>query len=130
MLTGDKPRVAVIRTSDRSNFRKCRRAWAFQSHMRMNREPKKAAKPLVFGTGIYYAMEDMYNEDKRIFDSPVDALQAYKKALERQSRQEMPDEWEEEMEMGYSMMDYYKNCLLYTSPSPRDRQKSRMPSSA
>ena len=23
-----------------------------------------------------------------------------------------------------------KHCLLYTSPSPRDRQKSRMPSSA
>ena len=26
--------------------------------------------------------------------------------------------------------DRYWNCLLYTSPSPRDRQKSRMPSSA
>ena len=26
--------------------------------------------------------------------------------------------------------DQYENCLLYTSPSPRDRQKSRMPSSA
>ena len=25
---------------------------------------------------------------------------------------------------------YIKRCLLYTSPSPRDRQKSRMPSSA
>ena len=24
----------------------------------------------------------------------------------------------------------YLDCLLYTSPSPRDRQKSRMPSSA
>ena len=24
----------------------------------------------------------------------------------------------------------YRTCLLYTSPSPRDRQKSRMPSSA
>ena len=24
----------------------------------------------------------------------------------------------------------FDNCLLYTSPSPRDRQKSRMPSSA
>ena len=24
----------------------------------------------------------------------------------------------------------YKICLLYTSPSPRDRQKCRMPSSA
>ena len=28
-------------------------------------------------------------------------------------------------------LDYiFYNCLLYTSPSPRDRQKSRMPSSA
>ena len=25
---------------------------------------------------------------------------------------------------------YIGTCLLYTSPSPRDRQKSRMPSSA
>ena len=25
---------------------------------------------------------------------------------------------------------YFDSCLLYTSPSPRDRQKSRMPSSA
>ena len=28
------------------------------------------------------------------------------------------------------MPEGYRNCLLYTSPSPRDRQKSRMPSSA
>ena len=27
-------------------------------------------------------------------------------------------------------LDYFIPCLLYTSPSPRDRQKSRMPSSA
>ena len=27
-------------------------------------------------------------------------------------------------------LEYYYPCLLYTSPSPRDRQKSRMPSSA
>ena len=26
--------------------------------------------------------------------------------------------------------DLFQGCLLYTSPSPRDRQKSRMPSSA
>ena len=26
--------------------------------------------------------------------------------------------------------NWFKGCLLYTSPSPRDRQKSRMPSSA
>ena len=27
-------------------------------------------------------------------------------------------------------MDWFKDCLLYTSPSPRDRTRSRMPSSA
>ena len=30
---------------------------------------------------------------------------------------------------GFSYGDYL-SCLLYTSPSPRDRQKCRMPSSA
>ena len=30
----------------------------------------------------------------------------------------------------FEYRDKYYNCLLYTSPSPRDRQKSRMPSSA
>ena len=29
-----------------------------------------------------------------------------------------------------SIEQFDKGCLLYTSPSPRDRQKSRMPSSA
>ena len=29
-----------------------------------------------------------------------------------------------------AVFDYLSFCLLYTSPSPRDRQKSRMPSSA
>ena len=28
------------------------------------------------------------------------------------------------------LKEAFKTCLLYTSPSPRDRQKSRMPSSA
>ena len=31
---------------------------------------------------------------------------------------------------GYVLINMVMNCLLYTSPSPRDRQKSRMPSSA
>jgi hypothetical protein len=35
---------------------------------------------------------------------------------------------------GYELLSYAicneECCLLYTSPSPRDRQKSRMPSSA
>ena len=34
----------------------------------------------------------------------------------------LPIEWKIE--------EQYKNCLLYTSPSPRDLYRSRMPSSA
>ena len=30
----------------------------------------------------------------------------------------------------YRAVSHHPDCLLYTSPSPRDRQKSRMPSSA
>ena len=36
----------------------------------------------------------------------------------------------EEMKEKYKGQITLKTCLLYTSPSPRDRQKSRMPSSA
>ena len=32
--------------------------------------------------------------------------------------------------IAYEGRGLYVSCLLYTSPSPRDRQKSRMPSSA
>ena len=39
-------------------------------------------------------------------------------------------EQEAEDNEGFDMVDRQKGCLLYTSPSPRDRQKSRMPSSA
>ena len=40
-----------------------------------------------------------------------------------------------EVHDGAAVMDWMeqeqeRGCLLYTSPSPRDRQKSRMPSSA
>ena len=34
------------------------------------------------------------------------------------------------MPFGAGIWAYLHPCLLYTSPSPRDRQKSRMPSSA
>ena len=33
-------------------------------------------------------------------------------------------------EFGVDGDPMHQTCLLYTSPSPRDRQKSRMPSSA
>ena len=42
------------------------------------------------------------------------------------------EEYEEikKMNKNKNYFELVNNCLLYTSPSPRDRQKSRMPSSA
>ena len=34
------------------------------------------------------------------------------------------------LELEFEIFEQLNTCLLYTSPSPRDRQKSRMPSSA
>ena len=46
----------------------------------------------------------------------------------------VPEDPDEDSEEGPSQLKIYfegpNGCLLYTSPSPRDRQKSRMPSSA
>ena len=36
----------------------------------------------------------------------------------------------EDLQQAIEQMSQSMTCLLYTSPSPRDRQKSRMPSSA
>ena len=43
------------------------------------------------------------------------------------SKAKISEAWEKYKEEGGALS---KNCLLYTSPSPRDRTRSRMPSSA
>ena len=40
------------------------------------------------------------------------------------------EEGEISLEESFQLYHQGMDCLLYTSPSPRDRQKSRMPSSA
>ena len=49
-----------------------------------------------------------------------------------QSQIEMQDALDqiENLTISTNLSMYYTNCLLYTSPSPRDRTRSRMPSSA
>ena len=62
--------------------------------------------------------------------------QAYKELLPSQgpvNTQVVGDittEKSEQAQRVKDFMNYMLTCLLYTSPSPRDRQKSRMPSSA
>ena len=56
---------------------------------------------------------------KKIFDT-IDYRNRNEDYIKQYMHQPLINELEE----------LYEDCLLYTSPSPRDRQKSRMPSSA
>ena len=98
-------RVAVIRTSDRIQFKLCRRRWAWQSHMKMNLEPTTAATPLWFGTGIHFALEDLHGYKK--YEKPLHAFRDYVKATITQGRQYLPDDWKEHVGLGECMLDYY-----------------------
>ena len=65
--------------------------------------------------------EALYAEEKKAsldeFTSASQAVDALATGMSNHNRQDQA-------------VALRKNCLLYTSPSPRDRQKSRMPSSA
>ena len=49
----------------------------------------------------------------------------------REAGRQVLESFREAMQSGLAVLHMvFPTCLLYTSPSPRDRQKSRMPSSA
>ena len=56
--------------------------------------------------------------------TPISLLQGYSEAIV----DGVAETKEDQQELAQVILD--EACLLYTSPSPRDRQKSRMPSSA
>src|SRR6185436_15978480 len=78
--TVDTPhkRVAIVRTSDRSNFRRCRRRWNWSSHLRQALSPREHASPLWFGSGCHFAWEDFHGYHQYLH--PRDAFRAYVKA--------------------------------------------------
>ena len=57
------------------------------------------------------------------------ALQAYEQVKKQENLIESGQNFSALREVGFRVTESV-DCLLYTSPSPRDRQKSRMPSSA
>ena len=64
-------------------------------------------------------------EDEKVFNlQKIRSIAYLKEAIQWNS----DDNFDRVSSMGMVMI--LRDCLLYTSPSPRDRQKSRMPSSA
>ena len=78
--------------------------------------------------------DEIYAEDSEIENEPVVGIgaEALKQLLEDLTLDEVAEQLREEINgsKGQKRAKLIKRCLLYTSPSPRDRQKTRMPSSA
>ena len=64
-------------------------------------------------------MDDNDDDKKRVLTPPADWSEGMKP--------KSSDDYEDDID---ESTDWLEDCLLYTSPSPRDRTRSRMPSSA
>ena len=105
VTTKDGRQAIVMRTSDRIAFKKCRRSWAWSSHLKGNWGPNYLASPLWFGSAIHFALEDYHGYNR--FDSPVDAFRAYCIATSKQHLRDLPHDARELYHMGSAMMEYY-----------------------
>src|SRR5678809_451720 len=77
------------------------------------------------------ALEQRYLSNPQVFN---EVLKVESELVDAYARGQLSAEMRERFENSYlkqpALLQRAKFCLLYTSPSPRDRQKSRMPSSA
>lgn len=106
-------RVAVIRTSDRISFRRCRRRWGWNSHLRGNIGPKQNPAPLWMGTGFHFALEDFHSTN--VYGHPAKAFEAFVKATQRSVRQDpnrLPADISELSELACGMLSYYADEWL------------------
>lgn len=108
-VSSNTDRVAVVRTTDRIMFKRCRRRWGWQSHMRQNLGPKQNAAPLWLGSGFHFALEDFHGYNR--FGHPKAAFDAYVMATKKKSSR-LPEDWRELTELGQAMLEYYADDWL------------------
>jgi hypothetical protein len=110
-------RIAVVRTSDRTSFKRCRRRWNWQSHLRQNLAPREHVSPLWTGTGFHFALEDFHGWG--VFPHPRDAFKAYVKATHAQAKNSstiLPWDWPEQTKLAIGMLEYYVDYWLTNRP--------------
>lgn len=108
------PAVAIIRTSDRISFKRCRRRWNWSSHLRRNLQQGETISPLWFGSGFHFAMEDFHGQN--IYGHPRIALEAYTFAWEKSGAQ-LPPDIEDLIPLGNAMTNYYADYWLRNRPA-------------
>ena len=101
--TDEIGRFNRLSASQANTWEDCPRLWWYQNKLRL-KFPQ--TPPLFLGRAVEETVCRVFMESPGMifYQAPADV-----------------------MEIG---ADFLLPCLLYTSPSPRDRQKSRMPSSA
>lgn len=114
LIKPPKRDVAAIHTSDRIQFRRCRRKWSWTSGLQMNLQPNIPIMPLWFGTGFHYALEDYHGYNK--YGHPKWALLAYLMACRKTPAITLPDGWEDEVAMGIGILDYYVEWCEFFGP--------------
>ena len=94
-------------------------------------EQQRMVEAILFASSTPVTVEELKNRMPQGSD-PVFALDELK--VQYSSRGvnlvKVGDGWAMRTSADLSFLMRKETCLLYTSPSPRDRQKSRMPSSA
>lgn len=106
----DGRRALILRTSDRQNFRSCRRKWGFSSHLQMNLGPRHLAAPLWYGSAVHYALEDFHGYN--VFGHPAEAFRAYCIATAKNWKRDLPGDAQEHLELGKATLDYYETPWL------------------
>ncbi len=104
----DQVRKAVIRTSDRSGFKRCRRKWGWHSALRQNLRIKDTPSYFWIGTGGHFALEDYHGYNH--FGHPVEAFNAYVTACKEFNRKHgygLPDDWEEQTTLAQGILEHY-----------------------
>ena len=82
------------------------------------------------------SQEGLFGAEEMLSHMPENMHERIKNALKEQTKETFITCWHYAASESLAMWKIYGGgkdavaCLLYTSPSPRDRQKSRMPSSA
>jgi hypothetical protein len=112
----------IIRTSDRSTFKKCRQLWEFSSKIRLDYEPLRPKDYFEFGTAWHAAMEVWYYPNKGGLPPFLDPLREEAaraqflatNAFQRKQQEELgfggPDtdiEYAEREKLGQGMLSYY-----------------------
>ena len=104
-------RLAIISTSDRAQFRGCRRKWDWSSHLRQGFAPHEQATPLWFGSGFHHCMEDIHG--LQAYENNRQAWDDYSQATTKFYGDDgLPYDKEELGDLGVGILDYYEDVWL------------------